>query len=70
MLRYSKTDDVKIKERIIFSIGQNKSDKAIHKLIEIARKEENVSLKKHLVLLLSQSKSEEAIKFLKEILDK
>jgi len=59
-----------IKEKIIFSISQSETDKAIKKLIEMAKKEKNHDLKKKIIFWLGQSESEEAIKFLKEIIDK
>lgn len=71
---YFKTDDIELKKRIIFAHSQYFSkdlkEKAVKKMIEMARKEKNVELKKQLIFWLGQSKSEEAMKFLKEILEK
>ena len=67
---YKKSDDLKLKKNILFSISQNRSERAVKQMIEIARSESNLELKKQAVFWLGQTKSEEALKFLREIIDK
>jgi len=67
---YFKTEEIKVKNQIIFSLSQYKSKRAVRELIEMGRKEENPKLKKQIIFWLGKSKDEEAMKFLKEIIEK
>jgi HEAT repeat protein len=67
---YKKTTDAKIKKQIIFALSQNRGEKAVPALIEMARAEKDYEVKKQIIFWLGQSKSDEAVKFLRELLEK
>jgi outer membrane protein assembly factor BamD (BamD/ComL family) len=64
---YKNINDVKLKEKVIFSIAQG-GKKVIKLLIQLYREEESLHLKRKIIFWLGQSRSEEAKKFIEKIL--
>lgn len=61
-------DDLKLKEKIIFSISQKGGDDGVKELIKIYRQEKNLKLKKKVIFWISQMGSKEAETFIEKIL--
>jgi outer membrane protein assembly factor BamD (BamD/ComL family) len=61
-------DDLKLKEKIIFSISQRGGDDGVKELIKIYRKEKNLKLKKKIIFWISQMGSKEGEAFIEKIL--
>ncbi|NIM14011.1 MAG: hypothetical protein GTO45_18350 [Candidatus Aminicenantes bacterium] len=61
-------DDLKLKEKIIFSISQKGGDDGVKELIKIYRKEKNLKLKKKVIFWISQMRTKEGEKFIEKIL--
>jgi outer membrane protein assembly factor BamD (BamD/ComL family) len=61
-------EDLKLKEKIIFSISQKGGDDGVKELIKIYRQEKNLKLKKKIIFWMGQIRSKEAEKFIEKIL--
>jgi outer membrane protein assembly factor BamD (BamD/ComL family) len=61
-------DDLKLKDKIIFSISQRGGDHGVKELIKIYRREKSLKLKKKVIFWLGQMGSKEGEKFIEKIL--
>ena len=55
---------------MIFALSQNRSDEAVTKMIDIARREQDDELRKQAIFWLGQSGDARAVKALEEIINR
>ena len=68
---YDKMTDAEIKDQLIFVLSQRgRDEKALEKLMNIARNERDKELKNKAIFWLGQSRHPSAIKFLEELISK
>ena len=67
---YDAEKDLKIKERIVETLGDSEEKAALRKLMDIARRESSIQLRKRALSAIGRSEDPEASKFLEELLKK
>lgn len=65
---YNSEGNIKLKEKLIFSISQVEENRAAKALIDIYKKETDVKLKKKIIFWLGQNSSKEAEEFIQSVL--
>lgn len=65
---YNTVGDVKLKEKLVYSISQMEPDRAAKSLIDIYKKEADVKLKKKIIFWLGQNGSKAAEEFIQGLL--
>lgn len=63
-------EDTELRKQVIFALSQNRSDEAVTKMIDIARREQDDELRKQAIFWLGQSGDARAVKALEEIINR
>lgn len=66
----SSGNDHELRKQVIFALSQNRSDEAVTKMIDIARREQDDELRKAAIFWLGQSRDARAVKALEEIINR
>lgn len=67
---YRGSDNVELKEQVLFALSQRHESAAVEDLIEIARAETDADLRKNALFWLGQSRDPRAAEFLLEVIEK
>jgi hypothetical protein len=65
---YDTERDTEIKGALLRGLGDSHQKAALHKLMDVARRDQSVELRKLAIRLIGESRDPEALKFLEDLL--
>lgn len=67
---YDRVTDKEMKEQVIFVLSQSRTDAAVDKLMDIARKDSDRDMRSKAIFWLGQSRDPRVLKFLEEVINR